>query len=156
MAGDRNDPFHLSRFVAAQERDYARALTEIQDGRKRTHWIWYVFPQIEGLGRSSMATQYAIRSAAEAEAYLSHPVLGPRLMECCEAALAVEGLSAREVFGSPDDLKVRSCATLFAAISPPGSVFERLLDRYYAGVPDEPTLRFLKSERKRLIDSAPR
>jgi uncharacterized protein (DUF1810 family) len=143
MAGDRNDPFHLSRFVAAQERDYSRALAEIRSGRKRTHWIWYIFPQIEGLGYSSTSQQFAIRSAAEAAAYLAHPVLGSRLEECCEAALAVEGRSARELFGPPDDLKVRSCATLFAAVSPPGSVFERLLDRYYDGMRDERTLEIL-------------
>jgi uncharacterized protein (DUF1810 family) len=147
MAEEKNDPFHLSRFIAAQEHDYSRALAEIRSGRKRTHWIWYIFPQIEGLGYSSMSKLYAIRSAPEAEAYLNHSVLGPRVVECCEAALAVEGLSAREVFGSPDDLKVRSCATLFAAVSPPGSVFERLLDRYYDGVRDERTLQLLAASR---------
>src|SRR6476620_2362616 len=122
-----NDPFDLSRFVAAQKTDYTQALAEIRAGRKRSHWMWFVFPQIEGLGHSSMSRRYAIKSVAEARAYLEHRVLGPRLLECCEAALGVEGRSAHEIFGSPDDMKLRSCGTLFASVSPPGSVFHRLL-----------------------------
>src|SRR5262245_37672204 len=97
------DPFDLDRFVRAQENVYAKALAEIRAGRKRSHWIWFVFPQIDGLGSSSMALQYAIKSLAEARAYLQHPILGPRLVECSEAACAVEGKSALEIFGSPDD-----------------------------------------------------
>ncbi len=138
--GTANDPHNLSRFVAAQEGDYERALAEIRAGRKRSHWMWYVFPQLDGLGSSPTARLFAIKSLAEARAYLAHPVLGPRLAECAQAALAVEGLSALEIFGSPDDLKLRSCATLFAAVSPPGSVFERLLARFYRGEPDPLTL----------------
>ena len=138
------DPHHLHRFVQAQEQDFQRAMSEIRSGRKRSHWMWYIFPQFDGLGFSAMSRQYAIKSVAEAEAYLAHPVLGPRLVECAEAALAVEGKTALDVFGSPDDLKLRSCATLFAHVSPKGSVFERLLDKYFHGERDAKTLRLLK------------
>src|SRR5437868_9582453 len=98
------DPHNLGRFVQAQKDDYEQALAEIRSGRKRSHWMWYIFPQIDGLGFSSTSKRYAIKSAAEAEAYLSHPVLGPRLVECAEAALRVEGRSALEIFGSPDEM----------------------------------------------------
>lgn len=137
------DPHDLSRFVLAQEDDYAHALAEITAGRKRSHWMWYIFPQFDGLAFSSTSKHYSIKSVEEANAYLSHPVLGPRLLECAEAAVAVEGRSALEVFGSPDDLKLRSCATLFAFVSPPGSVFHRLLDKFFQGQRDEKTLRLL-------------
>jgi uncharacterized protein (DUF1810 family) len=137
------DPHGLSRFVKAQQADLARALSEIRNGKKRTHWMWYVFPQIDGLGFSSTAKHYSIKSTAEAKAYLEHPVLGPRLRECAEAVLGIYGRSATDIFGSPDDLKLRSCATLFACVSPPGSVFDRLLDRYYGGERDRATLRLL-------------
>ena len=137
------DPYDLARFVQAQERDYEQALSEIQSGRKQSHWMWYIFPQFEGLGRTSTSMRYAIKSAAEAEAYLRHPVLGPRLLEIARAALAVKGKSAFEIFGSPDDMKLRSCATLFASVSPAGSVFEQLLDRYFSGEPDYRTLALL-------------
>ena len=140
---DARDPYDLDRFLRAQEHDYQQALAEIRAGRKQSHWMWYIFPQFVGLGFSPMSQRYAIRSAAEAEAYLSHPVLGPRLVECCEAAVAIEGRSASAVFGSPDDLKLRSCATLFAAVSAPGSVFERLLDKFFQAERDEETLRLL-------------
>lgn len=135
-----DDPFDLNRFVQAQEDVYARAIAEVRKGRKRTHWMWYIFPQFDGLGSSSTAVHYAIKSVAEAEAYLNHPVLGSRLRECCEAAIGVEGRSASEVFGYPDDMKLKSCATLFASISPHGSVFHRLLDKYYHGEHDGKTL----------------
>jgi uncharacterized protein (DUF1810 family) len=138
-----DDPHNLNRFVRAQEDVYARALAEVKNGRKRTHWMWYIFPQFDGLGSSSTAVHYAIKSVAEAEAYLNHPVLGPRLRECCEAALGVEERSASEVFGYPDDMKLKSCATLFASISPAGSVFHRLLDKYYQGERDDQTLRLI-------------
>jgi uncharacterized protein (DUF1810 family) len=141
------DPFALARFVSAQDDNYADALAEIRDGCKVSHWMWYVFPQFAGLGSSDTARRYAIRSLAEAEAYLAHPRLGPRLgprlIECCEALLAVEGKTAHAIFGTPDDLKLRSSATLFAAVCPPGSVFERVLVRYSAGEPDERTLRLI-------------
>ena len=137
------DPYDLARFVLAQEVDYAQALSEIRSGRKRSHWMWFIFPQFVGLASSSMSTEYAINNLAQAEAYLRHPVLGPRLLESCEAVLGIVGRSAFEVFGSPDDMKLRSCATLFARVSPAGSVFERVLDRYFDGEPDDKTLRLL-------------
>jgi uncharacterized protein (DUF1810 family) len=137
------DPHDLDRFVQAQEGDYDRALSEVRAGRKRSHWMWYIFPQYDGLGFSPTSRRYSIKSVAEAEAYLAHPVLGPRLTECAEAALRVEGRSALEVFGSPDDMKLRSCATLFAHVSPAGSVFERLLSKYFDGQRDDRTLRLI-------------
>jgi len=137
------DPFDLDRFLVAQEVQYDAALAEIRDGRKRSHWMWYVFPQIAGLGLSEMSQRYAIRSAAEARAYLEHPVLGPRLVECFEAVLGVAGRTAGEIFGSPDELKLRSCATLVASVSPPESVFERMLVRYFAGERDLRTVELL-------------
>ena len=143
-APDRpGDPHDLDRFVQAQRDDYDAALAEIRGGRKQSHWMWYVFPQLDGLGSSAMARRYAIRSLRETEAYLRHPVLGPRLTAIAEAALAVEGRSAREIFGAPDDMKLRSSATLFARASPDGSVFHRLLDRYFGGMPDGRTLALL-------------
>jgi uncharacterized protein (DUF1810 family) len=140
---NEGDPHDLDRFVQAQEGDFERALAEIRAGRKRSHWMWYIFPQYDGLGFSSTSRHYAIKSVAEAKAYLAHPVLGPRLTEIAEAAHHVEGRSALEVFGSPDDMKLRSCATLFAHVSPPNSVFERLLGKYFAGQPDDRTLRLI-------------
>ena len=134
------DPFRLNRFVEAQERVYERALSEIRRGQKRSHWMWFIFPQFDGLGFSEISKRYAIKSLDEAEAYLRHPVLGPRLLECAEAALAIEGRSVAEIFGSADDMKLRSCATLFARVSPAGSVFERVLDKYFGGKADERTL----------------
>src|SRR5262245_66336781 len=145
--GNAGDPHDLGRFVQAQEGAYERALAEIRSGRKRSHWMWYIFPQFEGLGSSPTSQRYAIKSVAEAREYLRHPVLGPRLLACCEAALGIEGRTAHEIFGSPDDMKLRSCATLFARVSPSGSVFERLLDKYYQGARDDRTLR--------LMDAAP-
>lgn len=138
-----SDPYNLNRFVQAQEQDYQRALAEIRQGRKRTHWMWYIFPQLDGLAFSSTSKHYSIKSLDEAKAYLAHPVLGPRLLECAEAVVAVEGPSASEIFGSPDDLKLRSCATLFACVSPPGSVFERLLNKYHHAERDPKTLALL-------------
>lgn len=133
--------------MRAQERAYEKALAEIRSGRKRSHWMWYVFPQIAGLGFSEMSRRYAIRGAAEARAYLKHPLLGRRLLECFEAALGVEGRTAHEIFGSPDDLKFGSCATLFGSVTPPGSVFEQALDRYFDGQPDPRTIESLASAR---------
>jgi uncharacterized protein (DUF1810 family) len=138
------DPYDLNRFVEAQEGVYEQALAEIRGGRKRSHWMWFVFPQIDGLGSSPTAKRYAIKTRAEAEAYLAHPVLGPRLVACAEAAAAVPGpASALDVFGSPDDLKLRSSVTLFACVSPDGSAFDRVLGRYFRGERDPATLRLL-------------
>ena len=138
-----DDPYDLTRFVRAQEKNYECALSEIRSGRKRTHWMWYIFPQFDGLAFSSTSKYYSIKSVAEAKAYLDHPLLGPRLLECAEAVVRVEGRSATEIFGSPDDLKLRSCATLFACVSPRDSVFDRLLRKYYRGGRDGKTLQLL-------------
>ena len=143
LSGDSNDLYNLGRFVLAQKADYNQALSEIKKGRKRSHWMWYIFPQFKGLGRSHTSQLYAIKSVAEAKAYLSHPVLGPRLTACAEALLQVEGRSANEIFGSPDDSKLRSCATMFAQVSPAGSVFERVLSKYFQGKRDRTTLDLL-------------
>ena len=137
------DPYDLNRFVEAQEVNYSDALSELRAGHKRSHWMWYVFPQIAGLGHSAMSARYSIRSEDEARAYLAHPVLGPRLVECAEAILGVKNLSALEIMGSPDDLKLKSSATLFAHISAEGSVFHRILDTFYSSEPDLTTLQLL-------------
>jgi uncharacterized protein (DUF1810 family) len=136
--------FALERFVSAQASVYEQVLAELRSGRKRTHWIWFVFPQIEGLGFSSTSVHYAIRSLEEARAYLRHPLLGPRLSECAETVLAVEGRTASEIFPYPDDLKLRSSMTLFERAAGPGSVFGRVLDKYFQGRRDERTLQLLK------------
>jgi uncharacterized protein (DUF1810 family) len=138
-----NDPYDLRRFLSAQENDYQRALSEIRNGRKRTHWMWYIFPQVDGLALSATSKQYSIKSLDEAKAYLDHPILGARLRECADAVVRLEGLSARGIFGAPDDLKLRSCATLFACVSPPDSVFDRLLEKHYRGERDSRTLELL-------------
>lgn len=139
---DARDPHNLNRFVEAQERDFNQALSEIKSGRKRSHWMWYIFPQLAGLGFSATSVRYAIKNIAEAEAYLNHPVLGSRLTECAEAVLGVKGRSAYEIFGSPDDMKLKSCATLFDCVSP-GSVFERLIVDKFQGERDCKTLGLL-------------
>jgi uncharacterized protein (DUF1810 family) len=140
---NENDRFDLKRFLIAQETDYEGALSEIKSGQKRTHWMWYIFPQFDGLAFSSTSKRYAIKSIEEAQEYLTHPVLGPRLLECAEAVVAVEGRSIAEILGSPDDLKLKSCATLFASVSHSDSVFNRILEKYYHGNPDDKTLRLL-------------
>lgn len=138
-----DDPFHLARFVEAQAGVHERALAELRAGRKTSHWIWFVFPQVEGLGSSPMAQRYAIGSLEEARAYLEHPQLGPRLKACTAAALEHQDKSAREIFGSPDDLKLRSSLTLFATAAPDEPLFRRALDRFFAGEPDPLTVRKL-------------
>lgn len=137
-----DDPFALRRFLAAQEPVYLQALGELRDGRKRSHWMWFVFPQLAGLGRSAMAERYAISGRDEARAYLAHPVLAARLRECAEAVLAHQGRSAHDIFGSPDDLKFRSSMTLFAEIGG-GEPFAAALARFFGGMPDQATLRLL-------------
>ncbi len=144
MSTAGEDSFALERFIRAQADVYGRAISELRSGRKRTHWMWFIFPQLEGLGHSSAAIFYAIKSIAEARAYLNHAVLGPRLRECAEAVLAIEGQTASEIFQYPDDLKLRSSMTLFAAAAEPGSVFLRVLEKYFAGKQDERTLQLLK------------
>jgi uncharacterized protein (DUF1810 family) len=137
------DPYDLQRFVRAQEHDYEEALSEIRSGRKRSHWMWYIFPQFDGLGASPTSKRFAVKSVAEASAFLAHPLLGPRLRECAAAAVGIEGLSAADIFGFPDDMKLRSCATLFASVSPAGSVFHRVIDKYFHGEPDADTVRLM-------------
>ena len=137
-----DDPFELQRFVDAQAPVYRQVCAELAAGRKASHWMWFVFPQLKGLGRSATAQHYGIGSAAEARAYRAHPLLGPRLTQCTELVLAVEGRSAHEIFGPPDDLKFRSCMTLFArATGEP--LFARALDRYFGGQPDPATVELL-------------
>lgn len=136
----------LSRFVEAQRTDYARALEELTNGRKTTHWMWYVFPQLAGLGRSAMSREYGIAGVGEARAYMAHPLLGPRLEACANALLAVEGRTITQILGTTDDMKLRSCATLFAAVTPAGSVFERLLEKYNDGERDDRTLAMLRGD----------
>jgi uncharacterized protein (DUF1810 family) len=137
------DSYDLQRYIDAQAGVYERALAELRRGCKQSHWMWFVFPQFMGLGSSAMSERYAIRSAAEARAYLADPLLGKRLSECAEALLAITGRTAREILGSPDDMKLRSSATLFAAVSPSRSVFHRILKKYYGGVEDALTVRLL-------------
>jgi uncharacterized protein (DUF1810 family) len=139
------DPYNLSRFVEAQTHDYDQALSEIRAGRKQSHWMWYVFPQFQGLGSSPTSRHFAITSAAEAGAYLAHPTLGSRLLECAEAVLRIQGRSALEIFGSPDDMKLRSCATLFAAVSSGESPFQRIIEKYFQGERDKRTIQLLES-----------
>lgn len=136
------DPYDLNRFVQAQAADYDTALSELRAGQKRSHWMWYVFPQLEGLGQSAMSRRYSIKSAAEAKAYLDHPVLGARLRECVTVLNGLKGRSAHDIFGSPDDLKLRSCATLFAHVSGE-KIFTDVLEKYFDGEQDEQTLRLL-------------
>jgi uncharacterized protein (DUF1810 family) len=141
-----SDPYNLKRFLDAQATTYDRALAELKAGQKRSHWIWYIFPQYRGLGFSAMSQKYAIQSLDEASAYLAHPILGDRLLECTTTVLGITGRSAYEIFGSPDDLKLRSCATLFAVVSPADSLFVQLLDRFYSGQRDTKTLHLLGLE----------
>lgn len=137
------DIFHLQRFVDAQGRNYDVAVAELRAGRKDSHWMWYVFPQIAGLGVSAMAQTYAIGSLAEARAYLAHPVLGARLVDCVAALVALKGRSAREIFGRPDDVKLRSSLTLFAQAAPDAPLFRQALELYFDGAPDPRTLEIL-------------
>lgn len=133
------DPFDLQRFVEAQAPVYDRALAELQAGQKQSHWMWFVFPQIAGLGHSAMAQRYAISGLDEARAYLEHALLGPRLLESAQALLLHTSLSARRILGSPDDLKLRSSMTLFAAAAPDRAIFQQVLDAFFNGEPDPAT-----------------
>ena len=135
-----NDPFDLQRFVDAQKPLFEEVRAELRRGHKAGHWMWFVFPQLKGLGRSSMAEKFGISSRAEAEAYLAHPVLGPRLIECTELINRVEGKSAEEIFGSIDAMKLRSSLTLFAQVASEKTVFQNALLKYFDGRPDQLTL----------------
>jgi uncharacterized protein (DUF1810 family) len=136
------DPFNLQRFIAAQAALYPAVVSELRAGKKRTHWMWFIFPQVDGLGHSSMATRYAIRSRGEAIAYLATPLLGARLLECTMAVLAVPDKSAHEIFGSPDDMKFHSSMTLFDAVDG-SSQYGQALDRFFDGMRDKATLDIL-------------
>jgi uncharacterized protein (DUF1810 family) len=141
-----DDPHDLARFLEAQEGVHPRALQELRAGRKRTHWMWFVFPQLAGLGRSPTARFYALRSRAEAAAYLAHPVLGPRLREAVQAALeAPEGADAQALFGVPDDMKFRSCLTLFAQVADDPAPFRAALARFFDGREDPRTRALLEA-----------
>ena len=137
-------PFDFSFFLRAQAEVYADVLAELGRGKKTSHWIWFVFPQLAALGRSSTARFYGLLDVAEARAYREHPVLGARLVECCGLLLAVQGRSAHEILGAPDDLKVCSCMTLFAAAAPGEQIFEEVLHRLYGGERDPMTMSLLK------------
>src|SRR4051812_46286032 len=144
MKPTAGDPYDLERFVAAQRGVFDVALEELRDGAKRSHWMWFIFPQVAGLGTSPMAARYAIQSGREAVAYLAHPLLGPRLIACTNALLQLEGKTARDVMGTPDDLKLKSSMTLFAAVSATkGSPFAQVIERYFAGAQDEKTMAYL-------------
>ncbi len=142
-AVDRGDPYDLNRFISAQEGIYDRVLAELRGGQKRTHWMWFIFPQIDGLGHSATTRHYAIKSLEEARRYLSHPVLGARLVESAEAVLVVQGKSVSDIFGYPDDMKLQSSMTLFSLVAEPGSVFERVLEKYFQGKRDARTLQIV-------------
>jgi uncharacterized protein (DUF1810 family) len=135
----------LQIFVKAQEDIYEQALAELKNGKKVSHWMWFVFPQIAGLGNSEMARKYAIPNLADAKAYLSHDLLGSRLRECTEAVLAVEGRTAYEILGSPDDMKLKSCMTLFELADSPDLIFSDILDKYFECQRDERSLAILNA-----------
>lgn len=141
-----DDPFDLERFVEAQASVYPQVVAELAAGRKRSHWMWFVFPQLRGLGHSPMAQRYGISGAEEARAYLAHPLLGPRLLECTELVLAIERKSASDIFGSPDDVKLRSCMTLFEAVAPDQPAFATVLDTLFGGERDPRSLAMLRRD----------
>lgn len=138
-----DDSHDLQRFVDAQQGVYPQALAELRAGTKASHWMWFVFPQLRGLGSSAMAQHYGLAGLDEARAYWAHPLLGPRLAECTQAMLALGRRSARQILGTPDDLKFRSCMTLFGVAEPAEPAFAQALARYFDGVPDERTLALL-------------
>jgi uncharacterized protein (DUF1810 family) len=151
------DPYNLQRFLAAQAQDYECALGELQRGQKESHWIWYIFPQVAGLGHSPTAQEYAIQSKGEAVAYLNHAVLSMRLQRCCEALLKHQSRRVQDIMGFPDDLKLGSSMTLFAMISTQDSVFHKVLNAFYSGHIDERTIAFLdaRAEQDHPADSRP-
>lgn len=143
--GTLSDPFNLQRFINAQEPVIERAVEELKAGRKRSHWMWFIFPQIAGLGHSAMAVRYALCSLDEAKGYLAHPVLGARLRQCTRLVNAVEGRTVHEIFGAPDDLKLHSSMTLFARAAPTEAVFFEALEKHFGGAEDSGTLEGLSS-----------
>ena len=141
------DSYNLQRFLDAQKNDYATALSEIRNGRKRSHWMWYIFPQIQGLGFSSTSKYYAIQNSSEAKAYAEHPVLGKRLIEISETLLSLPNSNATSIFGSPDDMKLRSSMTLFASLPEADAVFKAVLGKFFGGKEDRATLDVLQSKK---------
>jgi len=140
----RDDPYDLHRFTKAQRNTYDRVLAELRNGKKQTHWMWYIFPQIDGLGHSATSRRYAIKSIEEARQYLNHPVLGKRLLECVKVILAIEGRSISEIFGDPDDMKLKSSMTLFACLANCSFVFARILEKYFNCERDTTTLQLFE------------
>jgi uncharacterized protein (DUF1810 family) len=138
-----NDPFNLSRFVEAQRPVFSRVMDELRAGRKTSHWMWFVFPQLKGLGISETAMRFGITDRGEARAYLEHSLLGPRLVECVQALLEHGDCSALQILGSPDDLKLRSCLTLFNEVQAQTDLYQRALDQFYGGKPDDRTIQLL-------------
>jgi uncharacterized protein (DUF1810 family) len=137
------DPYELQRFVDAQNHCFEQVCRELCEGQKQSHWMWFIFPQLKGLGHSAMANRYAISSRQEAEAYLNHPILGPRLGHCTQLVLQVQARSIRQIFGTPDDLKFRSSMTLFASIATENEIFKEALQKYFAGISDQSTIDLL-------------
>jgi uncharacterized protein (DUF1810 family) len=138
--------YDLERFIRAQETDYRTALAEIRDGRKRSHWMWYIFPQIAGLGFSSTSKYYSLKNVEEAKAYLDDEILGKRLMEISGVLLNLESSDAAKIFGTPDDMKLRSSMTLFSRVKGADPVFQKVLDKFFGGLPDEKTMHLLRGE----------
>jgi len=147
---DQLDSFNLPRFVQAQDPVFEWVQEELRDGKKRRHWMWFIFPQIGGLGGSEMSRYFAIRSAEEAAAYLNHPLLGQRLRTCTQLVLNLENRSIAEIFGHPDDLKFHSSMTLFAHVAPDGSLFHQALEQYFHGIQDDWTLSLLDLKHAKL------
>jgi uncharacterized protein (DUF1810 family) len=144
---DGNDPFDLERYITAQRGTYEDALNELRFGQKEGHWMWFIFPQIQGLGISETAKHFAIKGLAEASAYIEHPILGPRLIKCSSAVLGIDGSSAAEIFGHPDDIKLKSSMTLFAQVAEGGSIFSKVLAKYFSGQLDTGTIKILNDQR---------
>jgi uncharacterized protein (DUF1810 family) len=144
---NKNDPYDLGRFIEAQNRWIEQVQKELQKGHKQSHWMWFIFPQLKGLGHSAMANRYGISSGKEAEAYLKHPILGSRLRHCTSLVLSVQGRSIEQIFGDPDHLKFRSSMTLFASVDSESAIFKNALKKYFAGKPDPLTIERLKEEK---------
>lgn len=143
ISTEHTDHFNLNRFIEAQNSDFNKALDEIKQGKKSSHWMWYIFPQFKGLGSSSTSEMFAIKSIAESQAYIKQPILGPRLVEITSVLLNLESLSAYSIFGSPDDMKLKSSMTLFNAVQNETNIFELTLDKYFFGTKCEKTIRYL-------------
>ena len=148
---DSKDIFDLRRFLVAQNNVYQNVLAELTKGRKQSHWMWFIFPQIEGLGKSRTSRFYSIKSLEEAQAYFNHPILSKRLLECTQTILSIQGKSALQIFGSPDDIKLKSSMTLFAFISPDNFLFQQVLDKFFQGNKDAKTLSLLENLQKQQL-----